>query len=521
MPSVAPRRPRSIRVGLAMAALFAFGIAPIQLSHAQPATEPRLALVIGNASYKNSPLGNPVNDARLMEAALKESGFQVIKAENATIREMRRLVREFGERLKASGGVGLFYFAGHGVQVNGENFLVSVDSDIRHEDEVADDAVNAQVVLEKMQAAGNRMNLIVLDACRNNPFAVKSRTASNGLATMNAPSGSMVAYATAPGSVASDGSGANGLYTQHLARIIRQPGLQVEEVFKQVRTAVRRDSGNRQTPWENTALEGQFFFKPPVLAAVSPSVVPNAVSPIAPVVPVVTQRSPAEQRIYELAAWDRAKASNDTADLQNYIDGYPQGDFVNEAKTRIVLLHSRQPAMLGSGPASAGAGRFTGRLTIRDDYSGRVLNTLDVVPSGTSGGPTRYTTGDVIGPSGEVLAVRFGSYVGEVKSGALWKIPLQAGASGRAMVQLQNTREPAEFVWRVTEKNAAESRIEADFTLIGLESHCRTGTWSARYAADAPFPFAASLIVRIRSDRQGTGDCGPGLRLSTQWQPGT
>ena len=100
-------------------------------------------------------------------------------------------VRWTGDRLKASGGVGLFYFAGHGVQVNGENFLVSTDSDIRNEDEVADDAVNAQVVLEKMQSAGNRMNLIVLDACRNNPFAVKSRSAANGLATMNAPSGSL------------------------------------------------------------------------------------------------------------------------------------------------------------------------------------------------------------------------------------------------------------------------------------------------------------------------------------------
>lgn len=140
-------------------------------------TESRLALLIGNASYKSSPLKNPVNNVRLMESALKEAGFTVIKAENASIRDMRRLVSDFGDKLKASGGVGLFYFAGHGVQVRGDNYLVSTDSDIRNEDEVSDDALNANVILEKMQTAGNRMNLIILDACRNNPYAVKSRSA--------------------------------------------------------------------------------------------------------------------------------------------------------------------------------------------------------------------------------------------------------------------------------------------------------------------------------------------------------
>ena len=208
------------------------GMALSLLSHGvHAASESRLALLIGNSSYKNSPLANPVNDVRLMEAALKESGFTVIKAENASIREMRRLVRDFGDKLKATGGVGLFYFAGHGVQVRGENFLVSTDSDIRNEDEVADDSINANVVLEKMQSAGNRVNLVILDACRNNPFAVRSRTAVSGLANMSAPSGSLVAYATAPGSVASDGNGKNGLYTEHLAKVLRQPGLAVEEVF--------------------------------------------------------------------------------------------------------------------------------------------------------------------------------------------------------------------------------------------------------------------------------------------------
>ena len=287
------------------------------------AGEQRLALVIGNASYKHSPLANPVNDARLMELALKEAGFTVIKSENASIREMRRLVREFGDRLKSSGGVGLFYFAGHGVQVRGENFLVSTDSDIRNEEEVPDDSVNANVVLDRMQSAGNRMNIIILDACRDNPFANKSRSASNGLATLNAPSGSLVAYATAPGSVASDGRGGNGLYTRHLANAIRQSGLPIEEVFKQVRAAVRRDSNNQQTPWENTALEGQFFFRESV--ALTAPVVPPAITATPPIV----RPTSFEASVVELAFWDSIKASQRISELEAYLSQYPGGAFAS------------------------------------------------------------------------------------------------------------------------------------------------------------------------------------------------
>ena len=310
-------------------------------------TESRLALLIGNSSYKASPLINPVNDVRLMETALKDSGFTVIKAENASIREMRRLVRDFGDKLKSSGGVGLFYFAGHGVQVRGENFLVSTDSDIRNEDEVADDSINASVILEKMQSAGNRMNLIVLDACRNNPFANKSRSAVSGLANMNAPSGSLVAYSTAPGSVASDGAGKNGLYTEHLAKVIRQPGLPVEEVFKQVRAAVRRDSNNQQTPWENTALEGQFFFKAPLPVALpTPAPVPAA---------VVTRPSGPDPATMEMALWDSVKSATTVGELQAYLNRFPAGFFAEVARARISVMASAASAASDSAAASKAA----------------------------------------------------------------------------------------------------------------------------------------------------------------------
>jgi hypothetical protein len=300
---------------------------------AQVAGEARLALVIGNAAYRNSPLANPVNDARRMEKSLREAGFEVIKAENASLRDMRRLLRDFGDRLKQRGGVGLFYFAGHGLQVRGENYLVSVDSDIRNEDEVADDALNAQLVLEKMQSAGNRVNVVILDACRNNPFAVRSRSSVLGLATMHAPSGSIIAYSTAPGSVASDGGGQNGLYTQHLARVIPQAGVPIEEAFKMVRAAVRRESNNQQVPWENTALEGQFFFKPKggemVAALGRPESLPQAAS------------GPSSR---EMAYWENVKNSGSVQELQSYIERFPSGEFVAIARSRI--------ASMGKSPAT-------------------------------------------------------------------------------------------------------------------------------------------------------------------------
>jgi Caspase domain len=342
---------------------------------AQANTEPRLALLIGNATYKASPLANPVNDVRLMEGALKEAGFTVIKAENASIRDMRRLVRDFGDKLKATGGVGLFYFAGHGVQVRGENFLVSTDSDIRNEDEVADEALNASVILEKMQTAGNRMNLIILDACRNNPFAVKSRSASAGLATMSAPSGSLVAYSTAPGSVASDGSGKNGLYTEHLAKVLRQPGLPVEEVFKQVRAAVRKDSNNQQTPWENTALEGQFYFKPAVqLAAPAPGLAPATAANAG------SQNAP-DPAALELAFWDSVKNSQRPGELQAYIDRFPNGTFAMLAKSRLLELPggaakpaSVAPARIAESVPSPEANASIGTLVLTDSVSGLKSN---------------------------------------------------------------------------------------------------------------------------------------------------
>ena len=227
-----------------------------------PAGEARVALVIGNGSYKDSPLPNPVNDAKAVSAALRAAGFEVIERHDQGAVEMRRAIREFGEKLRGK-GAGLFYFAGHVVQVNGRNFLIPANADIKYEDEIEDQSVDVSLVLNKMEAAKARINLVILDACRNNPFARGSRSAQQGLAAMEAPIGSIIAYATSPGQVASDGSGKNGLYTTYLVREIERPGLKVEDVFKRVRAAVRQASNGRQVPWENTSLEGDFYFRQP------------------------------------------------------------------------------------------------------------------------------------------------------------------------------------------------------------------------------------------------------------------
>ena len=220
-----------------------------------PREEPRLALLIGNSAYRESPLRNPVNDVRAMAQRLKELGFTVLVHENATKRTMEAAIVEFGRRL-AEGGVGAFYYAGHGLQVRGRNYLVPVDADIEDEASTRVAAVDVELLLEQMAEAKNRVNIVMLDACRNNPFERRMRGASRGLAAVDAARGTLVAYATAPGSVAADGDGKNGLYTEELLEALREPGLKIEEVFKRVRINVARRSKGAQTPWESSSLTG-------------------------------------------------------------------------------------------------------------------------------------------------------------------------------------------------------------------------------------------------------------------------
>jgi hypothetical protein len=226
-----------------------------------PTTGRKLALVIGNDDYPEAPLRNPLNDARDMAAALGRLGFEVIHKDNLNKEQMEGLVRQFGDRLRP-GMVGLFYFAGHGMQLNGRNYLIPVDSGIQREDEVRYHAFDVGELLSKMESAGNNSNLVFLDACRDNPFARSFRSSAvrGGFSFGDAPSGTLIAYAAKSGMRSKDGDRHNGLYTETLLRHLATPGLKVTDLLIEVRDEVKRASEGEQIPWEEVGLEKNFCF---------------------------------------------------------------------------------------------------------------------------------------------------------------------------------------------------------------------------------------------------------------------
>ena len=232
----------------------------------QTATPPsigrRVALVLGNANYKVRPLKNPRNDADDISRSLRSSGFEVIDLRDASLQQMRNGVRQFGDRL-INNDVGLVYYSGHGIEVKGRNYFIPVNADIMREDEIADQGLDVSLILEKMNTAGKGVNILIVDACRDDPFGRSFRSSSRGLAQMDAPRGTIIAYATSPGKVASDGDPRerNSPYTKNLVKAMQQPNKPIEQVFKEVRRAVQEETKNQQTPWENTSLSGDFYFR--------------------------------------------------------------------------------------------------------------------------------------------------------------------------------------------------------------------------------------------------------------------
>jgi len=242
--------------------------------------ERRIALIIGNAHYKSSPLRNPVNDATDMARVLRERGFEVIMRTDANHKDMEEAIREFGKKLQKE-VVGLFYFSGHGMQVKGVNYLIPVNEDIQEEDEIKFKAVDANFVLSKMDSAGNQMNVMILDACRDNPFKRSFRSSVRGLVQMDAPRGSLIVYATSPGKTAADGEGRNGIFTKHLLKAIRETDLEVGQLLREVRRGVMNETDGNQIPWESSSLIGDFYFstlrpEPPKTSSVDISSIKKA-----------------------------------------------------------------------------------------------------------------------------------------------------------------------------------------------------------------------------------------------------
>jgi uncharacterized caspase-like protein len=219
----------------------------------------RVALVIGNAEYKVGPLRNPVNDVRDITQVLGDMGFDVIKLENANRRQIVTAADEFYQRLK-NARVALFYYSGHGMQVKGRNYLIPIGIRLRSESDIEFEAVDAGRILGKMEDARAETNIIILDACRSNPFARSYRSNDAGLARMDAPKGSYIAFATAPGSVADDGTGRNGVFTEHLLKNIVIPNLDIDDIMKRTRRGVALATSDQQIPWSSSSLMGDFFF---------------------------------------------------------------------------------------------------------------------------------------------------------------------------------------------------------------------------------------------------------------------
>ncbi|WP_421882159.1 caspase family protein [Pacificispira sp.] len=324
---------RTVLTILAFAAVFSVGA----MGGGAVRAEDRLALVIGNSDYAIGPLANPVNDAGLMARSLTEAGFDVTQASDLGYRDMQRAVVHFARRLAASGPdtVGMVYYAGHAVQAEGENYLIPVDADIQDALDLEIQSLKIDTVMRSLESAGNRLNLVVLDACRNNPFPAVSRSGMRGLARVDAPYGTLLAYSTAPGEVAADGTDRNSPYTAALARTLRTPGLPVEQVFKQVRISVMERTGNRQVPWESSSLTGDFYFFPPAEPA------PPIMAAAAPAVSAEPDRSA------EIAFWNSVADSGDKVQLESYLQAFPDGLYAPLASAKI--------AALGQAPAVAAA----------------------------------------------------------------------------------------------------------------------------------------------------------------------
>ncbi|MBF0263768.1 MAG: caspase family protein [Gammaproteobacteria bacterium] len=266
----------------------------------------RHALVIGNSDYDFGPLANPENDANGLAETLKSVGFKVTLKTNASQIEMEDAIREFGFKLR-KGGVGLFYFAGHGVQLGGQNYLIPIGARISSAKDVKYHAVDIGQVLDEMDEARNGLNIVVLDACRNNPFKAESRAFNTrGLAKIDGPRGSLIAYATAPGSVASDGQGDNSPYAKHLMQAIKTPGLQLEQVFKKVLRGVDKETEQKQVPWVSSSYTGEFYFMD------SPSSIPEPPIPEPDILPMPVSDS--KPQTDEIPSIDRETSVNDNND---------------------------------------------------------------------------------------------------------------------------------------------------------------------------------------------------------------
>ena len=305
--------------------------------------EQRIALVIGNSAYKASPLKNPVNDARDMAISLRGYGFTVIERNNLTVKQIGSTLREFRSKLTA-GSVALVFYAGHGIQIKGENYLPAVDADIVGEEDVPNQSLSTRQIMDMLADAKSRMNLVFLDACRDNPFARGFRSSSRGLGRENAPSGTLISFATRPGSTAADGDGRNGLYTSVLLQQIKNTNQPIEQVLKRVVTGVKAASKGQQEPWMEGSIEGDFCFSQCGSSIDEKKVTIDTLQ-------------------LEMAFWESVRDSKNRNDFIEYLKQFPDGKFSGIARNRLDSTLLPVPFASSSQPPvqpSFGRNQFSG-----------------------------------------------------------------------------------------------------------------------------------------------------------------
>jgi len=288
---------------------------------ANPASDPsRLALIIGNSSYRDAPLVNPANDARAVGALFTRAGFSVDSRLDATRADMIAAIERFGAAVKRSETkLVVFYYAGHGAQLDWRNYLLPVDAVVQKPDDMKQRCVDLGLLLGQLNAAKDKTFVVILDACRNNPFGSAYRPEQKGLSQFDAPVGSLLAYATAPGNVASDGEGQNGLYTENLVRELGQRGTRIEDALKRVRLNVRLASHGEQIPWETTSLESDVFIFSEGQKKLSESELEQLVEA-------------------DVTEWARIKSSKKIDDWVGYLRSFPNGRFAEIAQMRLARL---------------------------------------------------------------------------------------------------------------------------------------------------------------------------------------
>jgi uncharacterized caspase-like protein len=392
---------------------------------AQAPVDVRVALIIGNSAYPNSPLVNPANDAQAMADVLKRLGFNVIELRDGTKMQMSAAIARVSESLKGKQGVGMLYYAGHGLQLDWRNYMVPVDASLKSAADVPQQTIDLSSVVDIFKAAGNRMNIVVLDACRDNPFGGNTSSAK-GLAQLDAPPSTFLAYATAPGNVAEDGDekSGNGLYTQYLLQELKRPTAKIEDVFKRVRLNVRKQSQGRQIPWESTSLEDDFFFNDGVRYTIKPEDLERmAASALAKVsekdraAEVARQqeiqrlaaltKAPdprlGKEQLKELAfkeekaAWDRIKTSTNPDDFYAFLQRFPSGGDLSEAAQYRLdqLAKPKVIASLGKGQ-DASLGYAGPRFKVGDAFQFQVSDVLTNVPGEKLSASVTSADGDLV-----------------------------------------------------------------------------------------------------------------------------